>query len=72
MTYADLSVYGRLRKVAKTGPYGMFCKLVSLWKDVCSPRQVHRGHVPRSEAGRTVPAQGPFGGSESAQRGLQG
>uniref|UniRef100_A0ABI7W2J6 Glutamine-dependent NAD(+) synthetase n=1 Tax=Felis catus TaxID=9685 RepID=A0ABI7W2J6_FELCA len=40
MTYADLSVYGRLRKVAKTGPYGMFCKLVSLWKDVCSPRQV--------------------------------
>uniref|UniRef100_A0A673U835 Glutamine-dependent NAD(+) synthetase n=1 Tax=Suricata suricatta TaxID=37032 RepID=A0A673U835_SURSU len=40
MTYADLSVYGRLRKMAKTGPYGMFCKLVSLWRDACSPRQV--------------------------------
>ncbi|XP_077613491.1 glutamine-dependent NAD(+) synthetase [Crocuta crocuta] len=40
MTYADLSVYGRLRKIARTGPYGMFCKLVSLWQDVCSPRQV--------------------------------
>ncbi|XP_032345995.1 glutamine-dependent NAD(+) synthetase isoform X3 [Camelus ferus] len=40
MTYAELSVYGRLRKLAKTGPYGMFCKLLVMWRDVCTPRQV--------------------------------
>ncbi|KAM9763324.1 glutamine-dependent NAD(+) synthetase isoform 1-T1 [Dama dama] len=40
MTYAELSVYGRLRKVSKTGPYSMFCKLLNMWKDTCSPRQV--------------------------------
>uniref|UniRef100_G1LLX9 Glutamine-dependent NAD(+) synthetase n=1 Tax=Ailuropoda melanoleuca TaxID=9646 RepID=G1LLX9_AILME len=40
MTYAELSVYGRLRKIAKAGPYSMFCSLVTMWKDVCSPRQV--------------------------------
>lgn len=39
MTYAELSVYGRLRKVAKMGPYSMFCKLLHMWKD--TPRQVH-------------------------------
>lgn len=66
MTYADLSVYGRLRKIAKAGPYGMFCKLVSLWRDVCSPRQVRREHVPRGDASRTLVAvRGQFGGSES-------
>uniref|UniRef100_A0A8D1T1M2 Glutamine-dependent NAD(+) synthetase n=1 Tax=Sus scrofa TaxID=9823 RepID=A0A8D1T1M2_PIG len=40
VTYSELSVYGRLRKVAKTGPYSMFCRLLVLWKDTCSPRQV--------------------------------
>lgn len=40
MTYAELSVYGRLRKVAKMGPYSMFCKLLNMWRDTCSPRQV--------------------------------
>ncbi|XP_057583901.1 glutamine-dependent NAD(+) synthetase isoform X4 [Hippopotamus amphibius kiboko] len=40
MTYAELSVYGRLRKIAKTGPYSMFCKLLNMWKDTCTPRQV--------------------------------
>ncbi|XP_047374651.1 glutamine-dependent NAD(+) synthetase isoform X2 [Sciurus carolinensis] len=40
MTYAELSVYGRLRKVAKTGPYSMFCKLLTMWRDTCTPRQV--------------------------------
>ncbi|KAM7087399.1 glutamine-dependent NAD(+) synthetase isoform 9-T10 [Molossus nigricans] len=40
MTYVELSVYGTLRKVAKTGPYSMFCKLLHLWRDLCSPRQV--------------------------------
>ncbi|XP_049748747.1 glutamine-dependent NAD(+) synthetase isoform X1 [Elephas maximus indicus] len=40
MTYAELSVYGRLRKIAKMGPYSMFCKLVNMWRDSCTPRQV--------------------------------
>ncbi|KAM9302411.1 glutamine-dependent NAD(+) synthetase isoform 1-T1 [Gastrophryne carolinensis] len=39
MTYDDLSVYGRLRKVLKTGPYSMFCKLLLKWRMI-SPRQV--------------------------------
>jgi NAD+ synthase (glutamine-hydrolysing) len=28
MTYEELSVYGRLRKVEKLGPFGMFSRLV--------------------------------------------
>ena len=33
MTYKELSVYGRLRKQKKCGPYSMFCKLLHLWRD---------------------------------------
>ncbi|NXF07417.1 NADE synthetase, partial [Smithornis capensis] len=40
MTYAELSVYGKLRKVAKAGPYSMFCKLINMWKEICTPREV--------------------------------
>ncbi|XP_028688918.2 glutamine-dependent NAD(+) synthetase isoform X1 [Macaca mulatta] len=40
MTYAELSVYGKLRKVVKMGPYSMFCKLLGMWRHVCTPRQV--------------------------------
>ncbi|PNJ16295.1 LOW QUALITY PROTEIN: NADSYN1 isoform 14 [Pongo abelii] len=40
MTYAELSVYGKLRKVAKMGPYSMFCKLLGMWRHICTPRQV--------------------------------
>lgn len=40
MTYSELSVFGRLRKVAKAGPYSMFCKLLNMWKDIWTPRQV--------------------------------
>ncbi|XP_051885146.1 glutamine-dependent NAD(+) synthetase isoform X1 [Pristis pectinata] len=40
MTYAELSVYGKLRKIAKCGPYSMFCKLIHMWKAICTPRQV--------------------------------
>jgi NAD+ synthase (glutamine-hydrolysing) len=31
MTYAELSEYGRLRKLAKCGPVGMFTKLAASW-----------------------------------------
>jgi NAD+ synthase (glutamine-hydrolysing) len=37
MTYKELSIYGRLRKQKKCGPYSMFCKLLHTWKDEVSP-----------------------------------
>ena len=32
LTYDELSVFGRLRKIHKCGPYSMFTKLLSEWK----------------------------------------
>uniref|UniRef100_A0A8C5F3B0 Glutamine-dependent NAD(+) synthetase n=1 Tax=Gadus morhua TaxID=8049 RepID=A0A8C5F3B0_GADMO len=40
MTYAELSVMGRLRKISKCGPYSMFCKLIHTWRETLSPTQV--------------------------------
>ncbi|KAJ9660583.1 glutamine-dependent NAD(+) synthetase [Coniosporium apollinis] len=40
MTYDELSVFGRLRKVSKLGPYGMFTHLVPVWTHL-TPRQVY-------------------------------
>nr|XP_006642713.1 PREDICTED: glutamine-dependent NAD(+) synthetase isoform X1 [Lepisosteus oculatus] len=40
MTYSELSVFGSLRKIAKCGPYSMFCKLIHTWREICSPAQV--------------------------------
>ena len=40
MTYDELSVFGRLRKIEKCGPYSMFTKLVREWGSVFSPTQV--------------------------------
>ncbi|XP_076311459.1 NAD synthetase isoform X2 [Tachypleus tridentatus] len=40
MTYAELSMYGRLRKQNGCGPYSMFCKLIHLWKDKLTPAEV--------------------------------
>lgn len=40
MTYDELSVYGRLRKNEKLGPYGMFTKLASEWGHRLSPVEV--------------------------------
>lgn len=62
MTYAELSVYGTLRKVAKTGPYSMFCKLLLMWRDICSPRQVP-GPVLRDADGQPRQRPGSRGGS---------
>ncbi len=33
MTYEELGVYGRLRKISKLGPVSMFCRLLVLWHD---------------------------------------
>ena len=40
MTYDELSVYGRLRKVEKLGPFGMFTKLASDWGSKFTPTEV--------------------------------
>ncbi|XP_056615131.1 glutamine-dependent NAD(+) synthetase [Triplophysa dalaica] len=40
MTYSELSVIGKLRKISKCGPYSMFCKLIHSWKGAFSPSQV--------------------------------
>lgn len=40
MTYDELSVFGRLRKVEKCGPYSMFTKLLHEWGTTLSPEQV--------------------------------
>ena len=41
MTYNELSVFGRLRKVSKLGPWGMYEKLLHLWSDHLSPREIY-------------------------------
>jgi len=40
MTYDELSVYGRLRKPGRCGPYSMFTRLLSTWKHCCTPAEV--------------------------------
>ncbi|KII85887.1 hypothetical protein PLICRDRAFT_44308 [Plicaturopsis crispa FD-325 SS-3] len=40
MTYDELSVFGRLRKVEKCGPYSTFTKLVQEWGSFLSPVQI--------------------------------
>ena len=40
MTYDELSIFGRLRKVEKCGPYTMFTKLLYEWGTKLSPTQI--------------------------------
>ncbi|CAH1996567.1 unnamed protein product [Acanthoscelides obtectus] len=40
MTYAELSQFGRLRKIENCGPYSMYCKLVQTWSSSYTPKQV--------------------------------
>ena len=40
MTYDELSEFGRLRKPGRCGPYSMFTKLISMWKNHCTPAEV--------------------------------
>lgn len=41
MTYAELSVFGRLRKIDKCGPYGMFQRLLHAWSGQYTPREIY-------------------------------
>ncbi|XP_043932891.1 glutamine-dependent NAD(+) synthetase [Protopterus annectens] len=40
MTYAELSMYGKLRKFETCGPYSMFYKLLNMWRGICNPQEV--------------------------------
>ena len=40
MTYEELSIFGRLRKEENLGPYSMFCKLLTVWKEKWSAREI--------------------------------
>ncbi|XP_076012303.1 glutamine-dependent NAD(+) synthetase [Genypterus blacodes] len=40
MTYSELSIIGKLRKISKCGPFRMFCKLIHVWKEALSPIEV--------------------------------
>ncbi|PGH02600.1 hypothetical protein AJ79_07604 [Helicocarpus griseus UAMH5409] len=41
MTYAELSVFGRLRKISKCGPFGMYEKLLHMWPEQHTPREIY-------------------------------
>jgi len=43
VTYAELSVFGRLRKLDRLGPWGMFSKLLHLWFGVPGSTPTARG-----------------------------
>lgn len=40
MTYDELSIYGRMRKIAHCGPFSMFTKLVHEWSHKFTPSEV--------------------------------
>ncbi|MCJ1284309.1 glutamine-dependent NAD(+) synthetase [Xylographa opegraphella] len=41
MSYNELSMYGRLRKADKLGPYGMWRKLLHEWGNMLSPQEIY-------------------------------
>ena len=41
MTYSELSVFGYLRKVSKLGPWSMYEKLLHIWGNEYSPREIY-------------------------------
>ena len=40
MTYAELGIFGRLRKMDKCGPVAMFQWLLGQWAGMCAPAEV--------------------------------
>ncbi|KAJ2160337.1 glutamine-dependent NAD(+) synthetase [Coemansia sp. RSA 552] len=40
MTYDELSVFGRLRKINRCGPQSMFTQLLHVWGDKLKPREI--------------------------------
>jgi len=50
MTYQELTIFGRLRKLNKLGPFGMFQRLVHDWS-------IDRVKTPEDDAPYYTPAQ---------------
>jgi NAD+ synthase (glutamine-hydrolysing) len=40
MTYEELGLYGRLRKITRCGPVAMFRQACQVWREVHTPQQV--------------------------------
>ncbi|XP_076065645.1 glutamine-dependent NAD(+) synthetase-like [Oratosquilla oratoria] len=40
ISYNELAMYGKLRKIDGCGPYSMFCKLIHLWSSSFTPAEV--------------------------------
>lgn len=40
MSYDELTIYGRLRKISRCGPLSMFCKLREIWRDLYSMEEI--------------------------------
>jgi NAD+ synthase (glutamine-hydrolysing) len=41
VTYAELGTFGYLRKVSKLGPWSMYERLLHLWGNEYSPREIY-------------------------------
>lgn len=41
LTYEQLSIFGRLRKVSKLGPFGAWERLLYEWRDTMTPREIY-------------------------------
>ena len=67
MTYAELSTFGRLRKVYRCGPYSMFTRLVQDWGDRLSVEEVGG-----AGGGLSVEEVGRAGGGAECGRGGRG
>ncbi len=61
MTYEELSVYGRLRKVLRCGPVSMFLRCLDAWHPRSAPRrQLERLRLslpPAINVGHAVPSR---------------
>jgi hypothetical protein len=67
MSYAQLTTFGRLRKVNKLGPFGMFQRLVHEWQESLSPKEVadlvkrfHHYYVRDPQGERSLLGASPF------------
>ena len=47
MTYDELSVFGRLRQIERSGPYTMFSKLREQWGETLTTKEVRPLSLPR-------------------------
>ncbi|KPI42007.1 putative glutamine-dependent NAD(+) synthetase [Cyphellophora attinorum] len=69
MTYAELSIFGRLRKVHKLGVWGMYERLVHLWGQP-APVDTHTTATEPDPSSSTPPEPAPPNPNKIEGRGL--